>query len=57
MDYMVAVSSGILVGIFDPFWVGEFSFESAKELSYKKVDDFVLNVAKKQGFNPNNYNG
>ncbi len=57
IDYMVAVGSGVLAGLIDSFWVGEFSFENGKELSDKKVNDFVMNVAKKQGFDPNNYKG
>lgn len=57
IDCMIAVSSGALAGLIDSFWVGEFSFDRGKELSDKKVNEFVMNVAKKQGFDPNNYKG
>lgn len=57
IDYMVAACSGILAGIIDSFWVGEFSFERGKKLSDKKVNDYVINVAKKQGFDVDNYRG
>jgi hypothetical protein len=31
LDYMVAVGSGILAGLVDSLWVGEFSFERGNE--------------------------
>lgn len=51
MDYMVAVGSGLLAGLIDSFWAGEFSFERGKTWSNEKVNNFVMKVAKKQGYN------
>ncbi|MDD4297719.1 MAG: hypothetical protein PHC69_12330, partial [Ruminiclostridium sp.] len=31
IDYMVAVASGILAGVIDSFWVGEFNFKRGKK--------------------------
>ncbi|MGV3487130.1 MAG: hypothetical protein ACO1OC_00900 [Tuberibacillus sp.] len=50
LDYMVAVGSGILAGIIDSLWVGEFSMERGKAWSNKTVNDFVMKVAKSQGY-------
>jgi hypothetical protein len=49
LDYMVAVSSGILAGIVDSLWVGEFKFERGKAWSNKTVNDFVMKIAKAKG--------
>jgi len=50
IDYMVAVGSGIIAGLVDSFWVGEFSFDRGKAWSNKKVNEFVMKTAKKQGY-------
>ncbi len=49
-DYAVAVSSGILCALVDSLFVGKFSFEQAHEWGKEKVDDFVVKVAKSQGY-------
>jgi hypothetical protein len=50
IDYMVAVGSGILAGIVDSFWVGAFDFNRGKAWSNKKVNEFVMKVAKSKGY-------
>lgn len=50
IDYMVAVGSGILAGIVDSLWVGEFKMERGKAWSNKSVNDFVMKVAKIKGY-------
>lgn len=50
LDYMVAVGSGILAGMIDILFVGEFSLEKANEIGKKSVNDFVIKVAKTQGY-------
>lgn len=50
LDYTVAVASGIIAGIIDSFWVGEFSLDRANKWGDKKVNDFVMKIAKKQGY-------
>ena len=47
---MVAVGSGILAGLVDSFWVGTFDFKRGKAWSNKKVNDFVMKVAKSKGY-------
>lgn len=51
IDYMVAVSSGILSGIIDSLLVGEFSMEQGKKWSNTKVNEFVTKIAQSQGYN------
>jgi hypothetical protein len=50
IDYMVAVGNGILAGLVDSFWVGAFDFKRGKAWSNKKVNDFVMKVAKSKGY-------
>jgi archaellum component FlaC len=50
IDYMVAVGSGILAGIIDSVWVGEFSFERGNKWGKDKVNNFVVKVAQSQGY-------
>lgn len=44
-DYLVAMASGILCGLLDVFWVGEFNFDRGKGIASDKVDKFVLKTA------------
>ncbi len=57
VDYAVAVSSGVLAGAVDSYWVGEFSFQRGKAWSNKTVNDFVMKVAKGQGYNRDRLDG
>ncbi len=57
IDYMVAVGSGILAGIVDSFWVGEFSLDRGSDWSKEKVNNFVVKVAKSQGYEGDDLNG
>lgn len=50
MDYMVAVGSGVLAGIIDIIFVEDFSLDRANNLGDKKVDNFVIKIAKQQGY-------
>lgn len=45
IDYMVAIGSGILAGMIDSLWVGEFSLERGKEWSSNEINNFVKGVA------------
>lgn len=51
IDYMVAIGSGILSGIIDSFWVGEFSLERGKEWSNNEINNFVKGVAQSNFIN------
>lgn len=50
-DYTMAILSGVLSGIWDSIFVGEFSLKRAKKWGDDTIDNFVLNIAKKQGYN------
>lgn len=45
-DYLVAVASGILCGMLDILWVGDFSLENGRAFASDKVDGFVGKTAK-----------
>lgn len=48
-DYIVAACSGILCGLIDSIFVGEFSIDNATSWGKDKVDSFVKKIAKSQG--------
>ena len=50
IDYMVAVASGVLAGIIDIVFVGDFSLEKANEWGNEKANNFVVKIAQKQGY-------
>ena len=50
IDYMIAVASGIVSGIVDSIFVGEFSLERANDWGTKKTNNFVIKIAKSQGY-------
>ena len=49
LDYLVSVASGILCGMLDVLWVGEFSLERGREIASDKIEDFVKKAAKLTG--------
>lgn len=50
IDYIIAVCSGILTGLIDVFFVGEFSLTKNKEWGSEKVNGIVEKFAKKNGY-------
>lgn len=50
IDYIIAVASGVICGFVDVLFVSDLSFEKANEWGDSKVNDFVLKIAKKQGY-------
>lgn len=50
LDNIVAVSSGVITGLFDSFFVGEFSLERGRSIASEKVDAFVMKTAKMLGY-------
>lgn len=50
LDYAVAVASGIIAGIIDSMWVGEFSIDRANEWGNDKIENYVITIAQKQGY-------
>ena len=57
LDYTVAVSSGILCGMIDSIFVGEWNFQKAKAISNEEINRKVIEFAKKQGWTPHEGNG
>lgn len=49
LDYIVAVSSGVLAGLIDLFYVGAFSLDRASEWSKEQIDQVVKKVARIEG--------
>lgn len=57
IDYTVAVASGIIAGIIDSVWVGEFSIDGANDWGNDKVDNFVVKIAQSQGYEGSDLEG
>lgn len=49
-DNLLAVSSGVLCGLIDSFFVGEFNFEELKADSDKHINKFIEAYARKNGY-------
>ena len=49
LDYLVAVGSGVLCGMLDILWVGDFSLERGRNIASSEINDFVTKTAKMQG--------
>lgn len=50
-DYAIAACSGIICGLIDSFYVGEFDFETLKVDAHKHVNKFIEKYAKLNGWN------
>ncbi len=53
LDKCVALASGLLTGLIDVLFVGEFSIEKAKQYGEKDVENIVKKAAKKFGYKGN----
>jgi len=53
LDYLVSIGSGLLCGMLDILWVGDFSLERGRSLASDNVDGFVVKVAKITGCKDN----
>ena len=49
IDYLVSVASGVLCGLLDVLWVGDFNLERGREIASDKVETFVKRAAKLTG--------
>lgn len=56
LDYIVAVSSGVLAGLIDVFYVGEFSLERASEWGKDKIEKVVMKVARVEDYTGDDLN-
>lgn len=50
LDYIVAVSSGVIAGVIDVVFTDKFSLERASEWGTKQVNKFVLKIAQADGY-------
>lgn len=50
LDYIVAVSSGVLAGLVDSFFVGEFSLDCAEQWGKDTITKVVMKVARVEGY-------
>lgn len=57
LDYSVAIASGIITGIADILFVGQLDIQKGREWSSEKVNEFVIAIAKKFGYNGNDLKG
>ena len=55
-DKIIAASCGILSGMLDIFWVGDFNLDRGLKWGSDQVNDFVLSVAKTQGYKGKEFN-
>ena len=56
LDYIVAVSSGVLAGLIDVFYAGEFSLDRASEWGKDKIEKVVMKVARVEGYTGDDLN-
>ena len=57
LDYIAAVACGILSGIVDSCYTGEFSLEKAREWGKEKTEKAVKWIAGKNGYKGDNIEG
>lgn len=56
LDYIVAVSSGVLAGLIAVFYAGEFSLDRASEWGKDKIEKVVMKVARMEGYTGDDLN-
>ena len=56
-DYVVAVISGVIASIIDAVFVGKFDLQEGRDWSSEKINDVVLNIAKKNGYDGDDLQG
>lgn len=49
-DCLLAVASGVIAGLVDSFYTGEFSVDDATKWGDEKVSSFIEKIAKKKGY-------
>lgn len=56
LDCIVAVSSGVLAGLIDVFYAGEFPLDRASEWGKDKIEKVVMKVARVEGYTGDDLN-
>lgn len=54
LDYLVSVGSGIICGLMDILWTGEFDFARGRNWGSESVDCFIKKTAKLLGYDKEN---
>jgi len=49
LDYLVSIASGILCGMLDVFWVGDFNLSESRNIADEKVNELVKKTSKLLG--------
>ena len=49
LDYLVSIGSGVLCGLLDILWVGDFSLERGRNIASDEINSFVTKTAKLLG--------
>lgn len=49
VDYLISIGSGVLCGLLDIFWTGEFDLQRGREFGSDTIDTFVKRTAKLLG--------
>lgn len=57
LDYNVAVGSGVIAGLIDSFFVGEFDILRGRKWGEEQINDFVKKIAKLKGYDKNDLSG
>lgn len=57
LDYVVAVSSGVISGLIDVVYVGEFSLDRAEAWGKEHIERAVIRVAKIEGYKGSDLDG
>lgn len=55
IDYIVSACSGVVAGLVDSFFVGEWNLDIAS--AHKKVNEFIMDYAKRKGYKGDRLNG
>ena len=50
LDYAIAAGCGVVCGLYDSFFVGEFDWGNAKKWSYQKINNYVEKYAHDHGY-------
>ena len=57
LDYIVAVSSGVIAGLVDVFYVDEFSLNRASAWGKEQIERIVMKVARIEGYQGDSLQG
>lgn len=53
VDILISISSGILSGMLDVLWCGEFDLDSSRKVAEEKIEKFVIKTSKMLGCKDN----